>query len=228
MFLWGKRTIKRFFHDQNYNLLSFLILCLLVFLLFKGFWSIEKSLRPAILSLAQVKAHALAVDAINKAIVEEVAHGVYYQDLISIKLDNEGRIAMAQINTVEINNLTAKTTIAAQNILKEIEKEPIKIPLGEVFGSYLVAAYGPKIPIKMLPAGRVSTTLLDSFEEAGINQVRHKIYLDVSTEMRIVVPFVSDNIEVQTTIPLADAIYPGEIPETIVNFIMGAFQPEEN
>lgn len=228
MFLWNKKAINRFlsYRLRNYSLLTFIFLCLLVFLLFRGFWSMEKKLRPAILSIAQIKADLLATDAVNRAILEEVAHGILYQDLISIKQDNSGKIIMAQINTMEINRLMAKTTIATQNALKDIGKEPIKIPLGEVLDSYLLAAYGPDIPVKLIPIGRVNTSLIDSFEEAGINQVRHKIYLDVFTEIRIVIPFISDEIEVHTTIPLADTIYPGEVPETVINLLMEALRAD--
>jgi len=227
MFLRRRKNVSRFLNDRllNYGLLSFIILCLLVFMLLRVFWTIEKSLRPAILSIAQVKADMLATDAVNRAIMEEVARGILYQDLISIKQDDRGKIIMAQINTMEINRLMAKTTMATQNALKEIGKEPIKIPLGEVLDSYLLAAYGPEIPVKLVPVGRVNTALLDSFEEAGINQVRHKIYLDVFTEIRIVIPFITEDLEVHTTIPLADAIYPGEVPETVINLIMEALKP---
>ncbi|RJX28143.1 MAG: sporulation protein YunB [Dethiobacter sp.] len=227
MFLWRKKTISRFFSERllNYSLLSFIALCLLVFLSFKGFRALEQNLRPAILSIAEIKADMLATDAVNRAIMEEVARGILYQDLISIKQDDKGKIVMAQINTMEINRLMARTTIATQNALKEMGKEPIKIPLGEVLDSYLLAAYGPEIPVKLIPAGRVNTFLIDSFEAAGINQVRHKIYLDVFTEIRIVIPFISADVEVHTTVPIADTIYPGEVPETVINLIMGALKP---
>jgi len=212
----------------NYGLLSFLVICLLIFFSIKAFMVLEKNLRPAILSIAEVRADMLATDAVNRAIMEEVARGIFYQDLISIKQDESGRIIMAQINTMEVNRLMAKTTIATQNALKQIEKEPLKIPLGEVLDSYLLAAYGPEIPVKLVPVGRVNTSLLDSFEEAGINQVRHKIYLDVFTEVRVVVPFISSHIEVHSTVPLADTIYPGDVPDTVINLIMGALSPEKD
>jgi sporulation protein YunB len=227
MFLRHKRVVARLFRDRllDYSPLAFIIICLVVFLLIKGFWIMEKNLRPAILSIAQVKANMLAIDAVNRAIVEEVTRGISYQDLISIKQDETGKITMAQINTMEINRLMAETTLATQKILEQIGKEPIKIPLGEVFDSYLLATYGPGIPVKLIPAGRVNTSLTDLFEEAGINQVRHKIYLEVFTEIRIVIPFISDIIEVHTTVPLTDALYPGEVPETVINLLTEAFKP---
>lgn len=230
MFLWNKEFQKILCcRLRSYSFFTFIFLCLLIFLSFRGFWAVEKKLRPVILSIAQVKADMLATDAVNRAIIEEVAHGILYQDLISIKQDDSGKIIMAQINTMEINRLMAKTTIATQNALKGISKEPLKIPLGEVLDSYLLASYGPSIPVRLIPIGRVNTSLLDSFEAAGINQVRHKIYLDVFTEIRIVIPFIAEEIEVHTTVPLADTIYPGEVPETVINLLMDSLRsPNEN
>ena len=117
MFLRHKRVVARLFRDRllDYSPLAFIAICLMVFLLIKGFWIMEKNLRPAILSIAQVKANMLAIDAVNRAIVEEVTHGISYQDLISIKQDETGKITMAQINTMEINRLMAKTTLTTQN-----------------------------------------------------------------------------------------------------------------
>ncbi|MDO9535511.1 MAG: sporulation protein YunB [Bacillota bacterium] len=230
MFYLWKRDIKRFMRTRfhNYSLITFIILCLTMFMFYRGFIILEESLRPAIISIAEVKADMLATDAVNRAIMEEVARGIFYQDLISIEQDEQGKIIMAQINTMEVNRLMAQTTMATQNALKNIGKEPIKIPIGEVLNSYLLAAYGPEIPIKIVPVGRVNTYLIDSFESAGINQVRHKIYLDVFTEIRIVIPFIATYIEVHTTVPLADTIYPGEVPETIINLNMGAMSLKNN
>ncbi len=51
---------------------------------------------------------------------------------------------------------------------------------------------------------------------AGINQVRHKIYLQIITDMRIIIPFISSAINMDITVPIADAIYPGEVPDTVI------------
>lgn len=179
---------------------------------------VERRMRPAIFSIAELRTSQIATEAINNAILNKVARGILYQDLINLKLDEEERIIMAQVNTMEINRLMSETTMATQNALIEISSEPFKIPLGEILDNYFLATYGPSIPVKLIPRGRVNTTLVDSFDEAGINQVRHKIYLDVITEVRIVIPFVSSHVEVHTTVPLADTIYPGEVPETVINF----------
>jgi sporulation protein YunB len=71
--------------------------------------------------------------------------------------------------------------------------------------------------VKLKPMGRVNTEVFDSFEDAGINQTRHKIYLQVITEVQVIVPLITDSIEVITVMPLADTIYIGEVPDTLIN-----------
>lgn len=197
--------------------LSFLFIIIILFLIIEFFLLIERNLRPAILSVAEIKADVLATEAINKSIMDKITAGILYQDLIKIEQDSEGKIVMAQLNTIEVNNIMAETTLATQEALVDIENKPFEIPLGEVFDSYLVATYGPNIPIRLIPIGRVNTRLVDMFEEAGINQVRHKIYLEVLAEVRIIVPFISTPVEVHTAVPIADTIYPGEVPDTVIN-----------
>lgn len=228
MFQRNPKRFSRFLNKglSNPGLISFMVLCLVLFLCLQGFFLLERKLRPPILSLAELKAHTLAQEAVNMAVMEKVVQNVLYQDLLSIKQNDQGKIVMVQINTVEINRLMVETTLAVQEALQTLGEEPIRVPLGEALDNYFLAAYGPKIKIRLLPAGRVNTRLLDTFEDAGINQVRHKIYLDVFTEVRIVIPFISKEVEVQTTVPLADAFYPGEVPGVVIDFQGGAFSPE--
>jgi len=197
------------------SVISFILLTALLFIVAQGIIMVERNLRPAIMAVASIIADGLATDAINFAILEHLA-GINYQDLVTIEKDEQGRIIMARINTMEVNRVMAETTIATNEALFGLEAKPFEIPLGEVINSYILATYGPTIPVQMVPMGRVNTKLVDSFEQAGINQTRHKIYLRVYTEVQIVIPFVSDSVEVVTTVPITDSIYIGEVPDTVI------------
>ena len=76
---------------------------------------------------------------------------------------------------------------------------------------------GPKITVKMQQVGNITTSYESEFESAGINQTRHKIYLNLTTTMRVVVPFNSKEVEVTCQIPVSDTIIVGKIPETAIN-----------
>ena len=55
---------------------------------------------------------------------------------------------------------------------------------------------GPDISVKMTQIGNISSSYESIFESAGINQTRHKIYLNVNMKMKVIVPFKSEEVEV--------------------------------
>ena len=199
------------------SMFSFVILVLILLLLVEGLLVVERKIRPSILAAAVMECDAAATRAINNAILDKVVGNTVYKDLITVEQDEKGKIVMAQINTGGMNRIMAETTNATGDALAALSEQPLEIPLGEIFDSYILAAYGPKIPVRLMPMGRVNTALIDSFEDAGINQTRHKIYLQVITEVQVVVPLITDSIEVITVMPLADTIYIGEVPDTLIN-----------
>lgn len=138
---------------------------LTLFLLIEGFLYMERSLRPAILSAVELHADVLATEAINRAVIDRVSEEYVYGKLISIERDEAGCITMAGVNTGEANRLMAETTLATQEALMALDTETFALPLGEVWDNYLVATYGPDIPVRLHPPrGRVSTSLQDGFE----------------------------------------------------------------
>lgn len=195
----------------------FFILALFFFAIIRLLLYFEKNLRPTILSIASMRADILATEAINQAVSEKVARSILYQDLILLQKDREGKIMMAQTNIMAVNELMAETTMRVQKSLESLQGEEIYIPLGQAFGSFLFASVGPRIPITLVPIGYVNTKIYDSLESAGINQVRHKIYLEIHADVQVVIPFVSSTTKVSTTVPLVDALYIGEVPETVIN-----------
>ena len=209
--------LTRRHRHRGWKLATFLILAILIFSGVRLFLTVERAFRPVIVSIAEVRADVLATEAINAAVSEKVARNILYKDLVLLEKDRAGRIMMAQINTMEVNRLMAETTIRVQDALKALRGEIIYIPLGQAMDSHLLANYGPRIPVRLIPIGRVNTKVIDIFETAGINQTRHKVYLDVHAEVQIVIPFVSSEIEVVTAVPLADNVYLGEVPDTVIN-----------
>ena len=55
------------------------------------------------------------------------------------------------------------------------------------------------------------------FQSAGINQTLHKIYLDVSCNVRVLTPFSSIDEKVINQVLLAESVIVGNIPDTYYN-----------
>jgi sporulation protein YunB len=178
-----------------------------------GFFYAEHRLRPALHEISRARAVQIATQSINKAVREQVVQHIRYEDLITVKVDNRGRVVLMQPNTGEINRLAAEATIAVQKELEKTSRTRIHIPLGQLLGSQVMAGRGPDIPIEVIPAGAVESRVFDRFEQAGINQTRHKIYLEIQTRVRIVIPLTFANAEVRTEVPLAEAVIMGEVPQ---------------
>ncbi len=199
----------------NLALIAFLTMLVLLFLLLLIF---EHNLKPTIREIAEAKARWAATEAVNQAIKEKIADSVDYHDLISIQKDNSGRVVLMQPNIVRINQLASDTTLAINAALKDLVNQQFYIPVGQVLGSQLLANYGPRIGVSIYPVGTVRTNVFDRFEEAGINQTRHRLYLDIVSQVKVVVPLITSNVKVSEQVPITDTIIVGQVPKLYVNF----------
>jgi len=177
----------------------------------------ERTLFPTILAIAKARAVQTAVTTVNGAVREYLSRsGIDYQDLVRLHLDNNGRIVMMQANTLKITELAAEFALASENAMVGLERQSFAIPVGQVLGSQLLATYGPGIPVRIIPVGAVKVNMVDRFEAAGINQTRHRIYLDLDTYVRIAVPWQQTEVQIATRVPLVENIIIGEVPDTFV------------
>lgn len=206
-------------HRRNYKPLVIALFLLAILTL--PFTMLEINLKETILAMAKVRAEQAAIKAIQEAINEKIAKAVEYKDLIFIRTDNNGRVVLMQANTIKINNLAADTTLEIQKSLSRLEGTSVPIPLGQALNSRLLASYGPKIKVTLVPMGTVRVKVVDDFQQAGINQTRHRLYLNVLSRIRIVIPLVSETVEVVSQIPIAETIIVGEVPGTNVNLNLG-------
>ena len=208
-------------YQRRFPVRIVVILLIIVLMTAIPFAIVESNLKPTILAVAKAQAEQIAVKAIQDAVNEKVAKSVEYKDLIFIRTDNRGRVVLMQANTIKINSLAAETTLDIQKSLYKLEGKVIPIPLGQVLKSQLLAAYGPKIRVTLVPIGSVKVKVIDDFQQAGINQTRHRLYLNVLGRVKIIIPLVSDYVEVESQVPIAETIIVGEVPQTYLNLDMG-------
>lgn len=205
---WGRRTRVV---PVPVVLLEFLISLLLVSATL--FIVIDRRIRPTLVELAGARARALAVRSINKVVHEKLGRGMRYEDLYAVRTDSRGKVVLMQPNTGEINRVAAEVAEGIQETFRRFPLERLDIPLGQVLGSQLLATVGPLIPVRVLPVGTVETNLYDRFEQAGINQTRHTLYIDVQTTVKVVVPLISATVRVRSALPISESIILGEVPQ---------------
>lgn len=196
------------------NKIAGLILVTLIMVLI--IYIVEANIKPTVKSIAQSKANLTANQIINKTIYEEILEEFNYSDLIETHKDSDNKVTLIQANSVQISRLITSTNLKIKEALENLEDEKIYIPLGQALGSYIFATHGPKIKVTIVPVGELEVNLLQDFYEAGINQTRHILYLDIKTTLNVVIPTLSEKITVSTKAPIAETIIVGPVPNTIV------------
>jgi sporulation protein YunB len=182
-------------------------------------YKINDDLRPVLIAYCDYEARNLAVRTINKTILEEFAGNISYEDLMKVSTDSEGKIVMLQADTIKLNKLSSQIAIDVQENIQDISSKGINtyVPLGVVLKNDFFAYMGPKIKFKMEPAGTAYTEYRSQFESAGINQTRHIIYIDVTIDIYVVIPLCRNSITVSSSIPIAESIIVGDVPNTYMN-----------
>ncbi|MNV98352.1 Sporulation protein YunB [compost metagenome] len=69
----------------------------------------------------------------------------------------------------------------------------------------------------MVPSGTVVAKFNSEFEQAGVNQTRHRIFLDVVCKVKIIAPFYINTQEYKNEIIVAETIIVGDTPATYYN-----------
>jgi sporulation protein YunB len=180
---------------------------------------LDHLMRTTILQIAEVRATQLATEAINRTVQEEIwDNNLQYQDFVQIQKDDQGRIVFMQANTVKVTRMAADIVLTANRTLENLRGQRISVPLGQITGLYLFSSMGPRIKVTIIPAGTVEVNVDDKFEPAGINQTRHKIWLNFKTKVRVVIPSMYAEAGIATDVPLAESVIVGEVPSTFVNF----------
>ena len=193
-------------------ILLMIIACFLIFI-----YAFDKIIAPTVLLVSDSEMQAKTLDIINTNIAEVYTEKFNYNDVIKVQKDSYGAIKMINADTIKLNELATEVAIKSQRDIKEVGSIGVKMPIGYITKNNIMSYWGPSITVKMEPIGRVVVTYESLFESAGINQTRHKIYLNLTTTMRIAVPFNSKEVEVTCQIPVSDTIIVGKIPETAIN-----------
>jgi sporulation protein YunB len=176
---------------------------------------IDRNIRPSIIAISEIKAKQVTTQAINNTIKTKIKNDIDYEDLIFVHYDNEGKVTLMQANTMLMNSVASEVALEVQNELKQISESTIKVPLNNAFNTDLIRL--PSINIQIIPQGSVIVDFATEFESTGINQTRHRVYIIVTTDVKLIVPLVSENITITTNIPIAETIIVGEVPEQYVN-----------
>ncbi len=136
-----------------------------------------------------------------------------YYELSSVRENAAGEITAVTMNTGRMNALRAEVAGAVMADTENFKDGCVRIPLGAVLGADLLAAVGPRITVRTVSLGQVNVDFYDEFEAAGINQVKHKIYLTASVTVSVIGSSMAEGETVTAEIPVAETLIVGKVPD---------------
>ena len=191
-------------------IIVFVLICFISFLMIRNF---------------SLKAHKYLIDyGISKSnniisiMINDVISEIDKNEIIVIEKNDNDEIVNLNIDNYVVNN---NLRLINSKILEEINKlENVSnhknifyVPYNVIFGNNSIVNLSPRIPFKIEFLGNLDNSSFVDVREYGINSYIVEVVVNVSIELQIIIPFVSENYKIDKKIILESKILHGEIPK---------------
>lgn len=224
---------------------NILLICIIIFIFlfvtssfFINYYS-RKAI-PLLMSYAEAESKKLIILVINKAVTKQI-NNVDTEQIFEVTYNNNGEVILIDFNSKRTSIALSTITSLVEVNLRAIEEGKIdmielpdngldvfdtdllekgiilEVPLGVISNSVLLANLGPKVPVRISLIGDVSSGFSTDVKEYGINNALITLNIDVSVDTKVVLPFVSEDMNVSASIPIAMKVIQGKIPEYYLN-----------
>lgn len=170
---------------------------------------------PMVAEYAVNQAQYTATDAINTAMLDKIYENrAAYEELVHLDRDEGSRVTALRTDVITMNRMKAVMVSELYDALNTLESRTIEIPLGSVFAPAYFAGQGPPLSVGMAGLGFAKAEFISAFTAAGINQTRHNILLEVTAEVRVLLPLHGhQDVTITSRYPVTDTVLVGTVPE---------------
>jgi len=181
---------------------------------------VDLSLSPLIETANTYECSNIVTAIINNAVNEELSRtDISYSNLVDLTSNTDGEVVSVESNIVNINLLKTGVSERIEREMQRMSMIDIAIPIGTITGLQFLQGKGFDIGISLIPMGHSVTRIISEFSEAGINQTRHRIIVDISARVEAIVPGYSSEVTVHTAIVAAETIIIGRVPEAYTHVV---------
>ena len=185
-----------------------LVLCC-VFVMLRGKY------RDVIRDLARTQMINSTSDLTNDAIAKQMADGIIqYDRIVYFEKDLDGKITALKTNMSEVNRLKTDILNIINDKILALDTADIGIPVGSLVLPEFFSGKGPAIPIHILSIRNSDAVFASNFEQAGINQTLHKLTMEVSVDVSVLVLAKTESFTVTSEVVVAETVIVGDVPQT--------------
>lgn len=228
------------FFKKKINFVIFIVIILIIMIVLTlNFISLK--VNPVLLDYAQMEARKIASIIINDAVNQNITNDIDIEELFIITRDTNNEVKTIDFNPIVVNQILTETTILVQSNLRYLEQGKVdmlnlmnnalidynqdklkqgiiyEIPSGVIFGNSFLANIGPKIPVKFSLVGDIVGYINTNVTDYGINNALIEVNIVLELSEQVILPFVSEKITIDTTIPVALKLIQGSVPNYYLN-----------
>ena len=180
---------------------------------------LELRIRSVRNEFSSLEARSIASSALTAGLEKTMDdYKLNYDDIVSFTYDEEGNIKSLSTDTVLLNTIGNEIGSNTDEYINSTGTYKVSLPVTSLLGGQLFAGIGPDISFYVTMRGITSTKFENHFEDDGVNQTRHQIFLDVTVRMNIVFRGEVTVVEYNSDVCIAESIIVGEIPSAFADF----------
>lgn len=180
-----------------------------------GFFLLRDQYRDVIADLARTQVMNSTSDLTNDAIAKQIAAGnIAYDRIVFFEKDLDGRITALKTNMSEVNRLKTDILNRINDEILALDHSDIGIPLGSLFLPELLSGKGPVIPVHILSIRNSDANFVSHFSQAGINQTMHRLNMEVSIDVAVLVLGETNSFTMSSEVVVAETVIVGDVPQT--------------
>ena len=201
--------MARFFRRLGAWLFWILVALLCALLLFRARY------RDTLRELAETQIKNTSSDLTNDSLTELLQENdIQYDRIIYFEKDLNGKITAMKTNIMEVNRLKTRVLELVNRRILALDTTDLGIPIGSLFFPEVFAGKGIAIPVHILSIRNSDAVFRSEFHQAGINQTLHRLFMDVTVDVSILVLGQTESFSVDSQVVVAETVIVGDVPDT--------------
>ena len=218
--------------SKSLNIITIIIVLLIISTIYALKIFNEKAI-PQFISYADVETKRIISLLINTTVTNTVVDTINYDNLFITTKDDNGNIVSIDFNSKEVNKILDETSKTVEDNINNLSNGRIdlltgstniydndklnkgiiyKLPSGIIFNNTILNNILPKIPVKIDLISNVFCRINTDIKSYGINNALMNVSIRVTASVKVLLPFISDTIEVVADIPIILKIIEGGVP----------------
>ena len=216
------RLRKRFIlRIKDKIFISFILVFLVTFIIFR---LVNREVKCVLVPYLENDMKRIGMQIINNSILDNKNEENYFDLVITSKNKND-EIISVDFDTLKVNKLLNNLNNSILKDLRDLENGSVsgfysmdnhgvyRVPFFTFSNNIILKNLGFKMPFKVKIVGNSVSNIKTELSSYGINNALIKMYIEVSVNLQVILPFTTEIVNISNQVPVMMKIINGSIPE---------------